>query len=217
MGQYLDDELLINARKPEGELGGELIDLMNINHESLAVWSLEFLDVGKSDSVLDIGCGGGVNVARFLEMTDNRVVGVDYSETAVKRSLLLNSDAVKKGRCSIINASVSQLPFDDNVFDIATAFETVYFWPDFIKDLMEVRRVLKDGGVIFIANETQPRDNDERQKSIVDLLDMKIYSAGEIEDSLRRAGFRDIAVHVKHSRDSFTGDDADWICAVAKK
>ncbi len=33
--------------------------------------------------------------------------------------------------------------FEDGKFDVATAFETVYFWPDMLLDFMEVRRVLK--------------------------------------------------------------------------
>ena len=65
-GKYLDNELLINARKPEGELGGKLIDMMNENHEGLAQWSISHLDINKDDIILDVGCGGGVNVERFL-------------------------------------------------------------------------------------------------------------------------------------------------------
>lgn len=46
---------------------------------------------------------------------------------------------------------------------------------------------------------------------------MKIYSADELEEYLAEAGFRDIAVHIKKSKDSFTGDDSQWICAAARK
>ena len=58
-------DLLINARNPQGELGDELLDKMNINHEGLARWSLIHLDISKDDIILDIGCGGGVNVKDF--------------------------------------------------------------------------------------------------------------------------------------------------------
>ena len=72
-----DPELLVNARKPEGELGDELIERMNINHEGLAQWSLSHLDIYKNDVILDIGCGGGVNVNRCLQITDSKVYGLD--------------------------------------------------------------------------------------------------------------------------------------------
>ena len=116
--------LLINARNPKGELGNELLDKMNINHEGLARWSLSHLDISNDDIILDIGCGGGVNVKRFLEMTENKVYGLDYSELAVERSTKLNQEAIDDDRCEIIQGSVSDLPFNDNIFDIATHLST---------------------------------------------------------------------------------------------
>lgn len=215
--KYVEDDLLLNARKPKGELGDKLIDNMNINHECLARWSLSHLDISKEDIILDIGCGGGVNVERFLKMTDNNVVGLDYSELSVERSAELNKGEIDGGRCEIVQASVSDLPFEDDTFDIVTAFETVYFWQDFVNDLKEIRRVLKDDGIIFIANEALPREYDNRQKHIIKLLDMNIYSQKELEDCLVMAGFNDVQSFLKQSKDSFTGDDADWICVIAKK
>lgn len=215
--KYLNDDLLINARKPEGELGDELIDMMNENHENLAQWSVSHLDISKQDIILDIGCGGGVNVERFLKMTDNKVYGIDYSDVSVKKSLKLNKKAIDEGRCEIILGSVSELPFDDNSFDIVTGFETVYFWPDFINDLKEVRRVLKDNGIIFIANEALPIKDDMRQKKFCELLDANIYSQDELEKSLHESGFSNVISFTKDSKDSFTGDVANWICITAQK
>lgn len=215
--KYLKNELLINARKPEGELGEKLIDMMNENHENLAQWSVNHIEISKKDIILDIGCGGGVNIERFLKMTDNNVYGIDYSDVAVKKSVELNKKAIEDKRCEIIKGSVSKLPFEDNSFNIITAFETVYFWPDFENDLKEVKRVLKDGGIIFIANEAIPIKDDERQKEFIELLDAKIYSEKELKDSLEKAGFKDIVCFKKESIDSFTGDYANWICVIAKK
>lgn len=214
---YINDELLLNARKPEGKLGNELIDHMNENHESLARWSVGHLNISEYDNILDIGCGGGVNVQRFLKMTKGKVFGIDYSPLAVERSAELNESSIEEGRCEIVHGSVSDLPFEDNTFDIVTAFETVYFWPDFMNDLIEIRRVLNENGVFFIANEALPKEYDGRQKYIVELLDMKIYSEDELRQSLNQAGFKEVESHIKESKDSFTGDDADWICVISKK
>ena len=121
-----EKDLIINARKPEGELGDQLLDRMNESHEKLAQWGVSHLDIEKDDVILDIGCGGGVNVERFLKMTENKVYGLDYSEVAVEKSTKLNQAAIDEGRCEIIQGSVSELPFEDNTFDIITGFETVY-------------------------------------------------------------------------------------------
>ncbi|MBR6993519.1 MAG: class I SAM-dependent methyltransferase [Methanobrevibacter sp.] len=212
-----DSDLLINARNPQGKLGNKLIDKMNVNHEGLAKWSLSHLDISKDNVILDIGCGGGVNVKRFLKMTENKVYGIDYSELAVEKSIKLNKSAVDEGKCEIIKGSVSNLPFNDNSFDIVTGFETVYFWPDFVNDLKEILRVLKDDGIIFIANEALPKEGDERQKELIELLDMNIYSKDELVESLKLSGFSKVTTYLKDSKDSFTGEDAEWICVIAQK
>ena len=204
-----DHDLLINARKPEGELGRELLNRMNKSHETLAQWGVSHLNIEKDVTILDIGCGGGINVERFLKMTDENVYGLDYSEISVEESTNLNKLAIENGRCEVIQGSVSELPFDDNKFDIVTGFETVYFWPDFVNDLKEVHRTLKDDGIIFICNETIPNETDQRQKELVELLDMKIYSEETMDMALRKAGFSDVM--------SFRKKGTEWVCVIAKK
>lgn len=210
-------ELLINAGNPKGKLGEELINDMNVNHENLAQWGVSHLNISKESVILDIGCGGGVNVKRFLEMTDNNVYGIDYSLLSVKKSSELNIDEILSQRCEIRHESVSQMSFDDNTFDIITAFETVYFWPDFSNDLNEVNRVLNDDGIFMICNEVTPKENDERQKEFIDLLDCNIYSKKEFVIYLNNAGFSNIKTFINESKDSFTGEDTAWICVIAKK
>jgi ubiquinone/menaquinone biosynthesis C-methylase UbiE len=213
-----EKELIINARKPVGELGDKLLDRMNESHESLAQWGVSHLDISKDDVILDIGCGGGVNVERFLQMTENKVYGLDYSEIAVEKSTKLNQDAIDEGRCEVIQGSVSELPFEDNTFDIVTGFETVYFWPDFVNDCKEVRRVLKDDGIMFICNEAIPNEEDERQKELIDLLDMKIFSEDEFDEYLREAGFSDIICFSKAGPDSLNRElVTGWLCVIARK
>ena len=218
-----EKELIINARKPVGELGDKLLDRMNESHESLAQWGVSHLDISKDDVILDIGCGGGVNVERFLQMTENKVYGLDYSEIAVEKSTKLNQDAIDEGRCEVIQGSVSELPFEDNTFDIVTfdivtGFETVYFWPDFVNDCKEVRRVLKDDGIMFICNEAIPDEEDERQKELIDLLDMKIFSADDFDEYLREAGFSDIICFSKSGPDSVDRElVTGWLCVIARK
>ena len=211
-------DLIINARKPEGELGDKLLDRMNESHESLARWGVSHLDISKDDIILDIGCGGGVNVERFLKMTENKVYGLDYSDVAVLKSAKLNQAAIDEGRCEIIQGSVSELPFEDNSFDIVTGFETVYFWPDFVNDSKEVRRVLKDDGIMFICNEAIPNEEDERQKELIELLDMKIFSEDEFYEHLSEAGFSDIICFSKEGPDSLNRELATgWLCVIARK
>ncbi len=52
----------------------------------------------------------------------------------------------------------SSLAFPDTSFELATAFETVYFWPGLEKCFKQVFRVLRPGGVFMICNESDGTD-----------------------------------------------------------
>ena len=149
-----EKELIINARKPVGELGDKLLDRMNESHESLAQWGVSHLDISKDDVILDIGCGGGVNVERFLSMTENKVYGLDYSEIAVEKSTKLNQDAIDEGRCEVIQGSVSELPFEDNTFDITIpSVDLVYDYVTYESTVMS------EGIVFYYCEDVQFVDN----------------------------------------------------------
>ena len=45
------------------------------------------------------------------------------------------------------------MSFQDDFFDLVTAFETYYFWTNFPDALKEIKRVLKPGGTLLLVNE----------------------------------------------------------------
>lgn len=204
-------ELIVNARKPVGELGHQILDRMNKSHETMAQWGVSHFDIKEDDLILDIGCGGGKNLERFAEqITTGKVVGLDYSEVSVEKSIELNRKVIDEGKVEVIQGSVSEMPFEDNTFNIITGFETIYFWPDFINDLKEVNRVLKKDGFVFFCNEAVYREGEmEKYEDLVELLDMKIYSEDVLKESLEKTGFKDFKAYIN--------DENDWICIIAKK
>ena len=128
---------LQNTRKPVG-LGGKLmVKGMNSGaHAKLAAWGLDHLTIADDVKILNAGCGGGANVKRLLaKASKGHVTGFDYSEVSVEESKKVNRKGIDNGRCSIVQGDVSRLPFEDGTFDLVTAFETVYFWPDMEKTL----------------------------------------------------------------------------------
>lgn len=212
-GHHIEDkELIKNARKPVGELGHKILDRMNRSHESMAQWGVTHFEIKEDSKILDIGCGGGRNIERFAALISDvgRVVGIDYSEVSVEKSIELNREAIEMGIVNVLQASVSDMPFYDETFDIVTGFETIYFWPDIINDLKEVNRVLKKGGMVFFCNEAVYREGEmEKYDDLVELLGMKIYSEGILKKFLEKTGFTDFRAYVD--------DENDWICITAMK
>lgn len=55
------------------------------------------------------------------------VTAIDYSELSVEKAKAFNQAAIAAGRCEVRQGDVSNLRLPDSSFDLATAFETVYF------------------------------------------------------------------------------------------
>ena len=196
-----------NTRNPVG-LGGKLmVVMMNLGHSPVARWGLRFLELTPDAEVLDCGCGGGANIKRLLKLCPKGTVwGIDYSPVSVEKSKRVNEAAVTKGRCDVLRASVTELPFESEQFNAVTAFETVYFWPDLPQCFREVWRVLKSGGTFLICNESNgDTDKDEKWTEIIG--GMTIYKDIELKSCLEQAGFFDVQIHKKKS----------WLCVTARK
>ena len=121
-------EKITQCMRPHGEEGFETISNMNENHREISEFAFSIVNVGENDKVLDVGCGGGVNIEKFLKLTANNVDGLDYSEVSVEASTRQNRKAVDEGRCRIIQGDVSDMAIEDETYDLVSAFETIYFW-----------------------------------------------------------------------------------------
>lgn len=121
-----------NARKPDGFFGKIMVNGMNTgSHAAMSEWAFTKITVPNEGELLDIGCGGGANLARMLERSQNgQVTGIDYSAVSVNKSRSFNSEAVQQKRCTVLEGDVSKLPFANEQFQLVTAFETIYFWPE---------------------------------------------------------------------------------------
>lgn len=184
--------------KPHGEEGFETIKNMNENHRDISEFAFECIDVDENDKILDIGCGGGVNIEKFLKLTNNNVDGLDYSEVSVNASVNQNKKAVNDGRCHIVQADVTDMPINDEEYDLVSAFETIYFWPDIANTFKEVARIVKSGGKFMIAQGTDGNHpDDELWLSTVE--GMHVYTAPELEKYLIDAGFASAEIFKKEN------------------
>jgi ubiquinone/menaquinone biosynthesis C-methylase UbiE len=184
--------------KPHGEEGIETIQNMNENHREISEFAFECFYVNVNDDILDIGCGGGVNIEKFLKLTSGNVDGLDYSEVSVSESIKRNSDAVESGRCNVIQADVSDMPLDNESYDLVTAFETIYFWPEIGEAFKEVFRIINPDGQFMIAQGTDGTHPDD-EKWLATVEGMSVYTSPELEKYLLDAGFKNIKSYVKEN------------------
>lgn len=202
--------LMGQCRRPSGLLGEYITRRMNRSHYALTGWGLSHVDVARDAAVLDIGCGGGRTLARLAELApDGRLDGIDASPKSVAASRKYNKAALTTGRMDIRQASVSSLPFADGRFDLATAVETHYFWPDLAADLAEVRRVLRPGGRLLLLAEVYNTPKfDARNRKWLELVPMTYLAPDQFRTLFEQAGFQPVVLDEE--------TDQGWLCCVGQ-
>lgn len=209
------DKVIAQCRKPSGLFGRFILWDMNRHHSKLTDWGLSHVSIKKTDTILDIGCGGGRTINKLVAMaSEGKVHGIDYSEESVTAAHRNNRRWIDIGRVSVREGTVSQLPFASGTFDLITAIETHLFWPDLPNDFREIFRVLKSGGQLLIVAEIYRggKHLEGVRKQIFEkhlAANMNLLAPDEHRDLFSTAGFSDVQI--------FEELDKGWICGLGRK
>jgi len=186
---------------------------MNASHAKLTDWGLGQVGIDENCTILDVGCGGGRTVNKLAAIaTEGKVYGVDYSEESVAATKKINAGAIEAGRVEVRHGSVSQLPFSDGMFDLVTAVETHFWWPNLAADMREVFRVVKAGGKLVVVAEVYKGAGTVTSKlaeKYAARTGMTLLSAEEHRELFANAGYSYVQVIEKREK--------TWICVVGRK
>ncbi len=201
------------CQRPHGWLGRLMLRNMNSRHSRVTDWGLSHVSVGKRDVILYVGCGGGKTISKLAAMaSEGKVCGVDFANDSVGVASKVNRRSIDAGRVEIQEASVSDLPFSNDLFDLVTAVETHFWWPNLPGDVREVLRVLKPGGTLILIAEIYKgakTKTAQLAEKYLPISGMKLLSEDEHRLLLANAGYSGVEVFVEPAK--------GWICAKAKK
>lgn len=113
---------------------------------------LDQIKIKKSDVILDLGCGRG-DISFFLSKRSRKVVGVDYSEDAIKLAKGLVRKKVKlQNNLEFFKMDATKLDFKKNSFDKVIAIDIFeHLYPEELEIAMkEIKKVLKPNGILFV-------------------------------------------------------------------
>ena len=197
------------TRKPEGLMGKMMVNGMNGGHAKMADWGMSHLHSIGPKEIVELGCGGGRNAGELLRRYPAaHLTAIDYSDISVKKAKEYNKAMIDAGRSAVMQGDVSKLDLPEEKFDLATAFETIYFWPGLEKCFAQVAKVLKPGAKFLIVNEADGIDEASlKYEKIID--GMKCHTIEEIASALESAGFSKVV--------SDHHDSKPWITVVATK
>lgn len=110
----------------------------------------------KSPYILDVATGTGDLAIEAMKLNPRRIVGLDIS----KKMLEIGIEKInKKGYSGIIELTYGdseKIPFEENIFDVAMVAFGVRNFSDPGKGLSEMRRVIRDKGMIMVLEFSKP-------------------------------------------------------------
>ena len=182
---------------PSGFFGKFIGNRMAKGNVYDARWTVSLLDIQPGDRILEIGFGPGVSTQIASgKASKGFVAGIDHSRIMVQAASQRNAAAIRSGLMELKHGDVSALPYPDESFDTAFSLHSIYFWPNPVDCLKELRRVLKPGGLLGIT--IQPKD---KWVPNVDPSVMTLYFGSELARMFSDAGYRDIRVEVAPQED----------------
>lgn len=144
-------KLTSQFRKPDGLLGHIVVFFMTKMTSKQNQWVLSLSRIRKEDHVLEIGFGPGKTIGALSELArDGKVVGMDFSESMVKKAQKYNKTSIDRGLVELICCDVRSIPYDTASFDKVIGLNVMYFWKNPLENLTEIKRVLKPGGSAFL-------------------------------------------------------------------
>jgi len=119
--------------------------LMGRWSRKLAPAFVEFAGLAAGERLLDVGCGTGSLTFQLAARSEPvEIRAIDYAPAFVEAARQANTDP----RVTIEQADATALPFEDRTFDRAMAMLVLHFVPDAPLAIREMRRVVKQGGVV---------------------------------------------------------------------
>jgi SAM-dependent methyltransferase len=140
------------------------------------------------DVVLDIGCGPGTAV-REAARRGARATGVDPSPVMLRLARWI-SGVTRADRVSWIEGGAEDLPIPDDGASVVWALSSVHHWADRAAGLREIRRVLRPGGRVLLAERlATPGARGHAAHGLTHA------QAGDLVRDLAAAGFSEVRSH----------------------
>lgn len=149
---------------------------------------LNAVKIRPDNHVLDIACGNGRLLNMFAQQNRIYGYGVDIADQMIVCAKRLNPDM----HFSVGNCEKISLP--DQTMDVITVCAAYHHFPHVDRFAQESYRLLKAGGLIYIAEVYYPSLIRILANPFMPLLkkgDVKIYSPAAITSTLINAGFQD--------------------------
>lgn len=158
---------------------------------------LRFADIVAGETVLDLGCGGGIDtiLAAHRAGSAGRVIALDFLPEMLERTANAATEAGVSSTVEPLEGELEAIPLPDDSVDLIISNGVVNLSPRKARTMAECARVLRPGGRLCVSDLTVEQDDLPPE-----ILTQPAAWAGCVAGALAEADF----VH-KLERAGFTG------------
>jgi ubiquinone/menaquinone biosynthesis C-methylase UbiE len=176
---------------PEGAVGLAVAEWLDENNKQGNAKAVALLTLKAGHHVLEIGFGNGrITPVMTSQAPDIRYSGIDISATMVAEASRFNVALVRAGKAKFHLAAANAIPFGNDSFDRVFSLGVIHFWTEPMASLVEVRRVLRPGGLMLMGC-LAPKDAPDFAQVE---YGFHLRDASEWEALCRKAGFADLDI-----------------------
>jgi ubiquinone/menaquinone biosynthesis C-methylase UbiE len=150
---------------------------------------LGFVELNGQKSFLEVGCGGGFGIRYLAEEYGGEVTGVDIDPQQIE---LARKGSGYMPDIRYFEADATNLPFEDNKFDIIISLGVLHHIENWLDALKEVRRVVKPGGYFLYADIVYPERITTIDRSANLSFGLVTIDIEELNSFLEKFGFTTI-------------------------
>jgi demethylmenaquinone methyltransferase / 2-methoxy-6-polyprenyl-1,4-benzoquinol methylase len=111
----------------------------------------------KSPSILDVATGTGDLAIAAMKLNPSGISGIDISRKMLEIGQLKIDKKGLSDKIRLVHGDSENIPFSDRTFDVAMVAFGVRNFSDPVKGLSEMRRVIRDGGMIMVLEFSKPK------------------------------------------------------------
>jgi hypothetical protein len=220
--QYKTDEinpieLGRQLKKPTGTIGLQVAENMNVANHQIYDFVFSHLNIEDNSKILVIGCGNGKFISKFFDANSKiHLTVVDYSDVMCKETTLSNKVLINDNKLIVKCEDAIDMSISDETIDIVVTINTVYFWEQVDKQLLEIKRIMKTGGLLVIGYRPKSVMKDFPSTQEV----FTLYEPEDLQLLVKQNGF-EIIKEVKQATNRIAVDGS-WvqsvdICLMVKK
>lgn len=116
----------------------------------------EISKLKNNPAILDVATGTGDLAIAAIKLNPSKITGIDISKKMLEIGRIKIKQKGLSGRIELILGDSENIPFCDNSFDVAMVAFGVRNFSNPVKGLSEMKRVVRDGGVVMVLEFSKP-------------------------------------------------------------